>query len=134
VVPRTQIAPTLRFIDELGKRHNVAISNIFHAGDGNLHPLLMFDPRKPGEQERAIRASDEILEYCVKVGGSITGEHGVGMEKMEMMDRQFPPDSLELIGRFKKLFDPECRLNPGKVLPTGRGCLEIRQRTADMKY
>lgn len=134
VVPRTQIAATLRFIDDLGKRHNVAISNIFHAGDGNLHPLLMFDPRKPGEREKAIRASDEILEYCVKVGGSITGEHGVGMEKMEMMNRQFPSDSLDLIARFKKLFDPECRLNPGKVLPTGRGCLEIRQRSGDLKY
>ncbi|HUA83129.1 MAG TPA: FAD-linked oxidase C-terminal domain-containing protein [Bryobacteraceae bacterium] len=134
VVPRTQIARTLAFIEDLGKRHNVAISNIFHAGDGNLHPLLMFDPRNPGEKERAIHASDEILQYCISVGGSITGEHGVGMEKMEMMERQFPPDSLELIARFKKLFDPECRLNPGKVLPTGRGCLEIRQRPGDLKY
>ncbi|HLH40618.1 MAG TPA: FAD-linked oxidase C-terminal domain-containing protein [Bryobacteraceae bacterium] len=132
VVPRTQIAPTLRFIDQLGKRHNIAISNIFHAGDGNLHPLLMFDPRKPGEREKIIRASDEILEFCISVGGSITGEHGVGMEKMEMMEQQFPPDSLEFIARFKKLFDPECRLNPGKVLPTGRGCLEIRQRPGQM--
>ncbi len=132
VVPRTQIARTLRFIGELGKRHNIAISNIFHAGDGNLHPLLMFDPRKPGEREKIIRASDEILEFCIAAGGSITGEHGVGMEKMEMMERQFPPDSLECIARFKKLFDPDCRLNPGKVLPTGRGCLEIRQRPGAM--
>ena len=134
VVPRTQIAPTLRFIGELAERYGLAISNIFHAGDGNLHPLIMFDPRTPGELEKVKRASDEILEYCISVGGSITGEHGVGMEKMEMMDRQFSDDSLEMIGRFKKLFDPGCRLNPGKVLPTGRGCMEIRQRVGDLQF
>ncbi|MBZ5603182.1 MAG: FAD-binding protein [Acidobacteriia bacterium] len=132
VVPRTQIAPTLRFIEEVSKRHDVAISNIFHAGDGNMHPLIMFDPRVPGEMEKVRRASDEILEYCVQVGGSITGEHGVGMEKMEMMDRQFTPATLDTIAAFKKLFDPGCRLNPGKVLPTGRGCMEIRQRPGDL--
>jgi len=132
VVPRTQIAPTLCFIEELAKRHDLAISNIFHAGDGNLHPLIMFDPRVPGALERVLRASDEILEYCISAGGSITGEHGVGMEKMEMMERQFPPDSLAMIGRFKQLFDPGCRLNPGKVLPTGRGCMEIRQNRGDL--
>jgi len=132
VVPRTQIAPTLRFIGDLAKRHNLAISNIFHAGDGNLHPLIMFDPREPGALDKVRRASDEILEFCISVGGSITGEHGVGMEKMEMMDRQFSSASLDMIGRFKSLFDPDCRLNPGKVLPTGRGCMEIRQRVGDL--
>src|SRR5712691_8112660 len=113
VVPRTQIAPTLRFISELAQRYDLPISNIFHAGDGNLHPLIMFDPRKPGALDKVKRASDEILEYCISVGGSITGEHGVGMEKMEMMGRQFSDDSLAMIAGFKKLFDPECRLNPG---------------------
>jgi glycolate oxidase len=132
VVPRTQIAPTLRFIGEVSQRHQVAISNIFHAGDGNMHPLIMFDPRTPGEIEKVRRASDEILEYCISAGGSITGEHGVGMEKMEMMDRQFSPDTLDTIAAFKALFDPGCRLNPGKVLPTGRGCMEIRQRPGDL--
>jgi glycolate oxidase len=132
VVPRTQIAPTLKFIADVAQRHNLAISNIFHAGDGNLHPLIMFDPRTPGALETVRRASDEILEFCISVGGSITGEHGVGMEKMEMMERQFSSASLEMIGRFKSLFDPGCRLNPGKVLPTGRGCMEIRQRVGDL--
>ncbi len=132
VVPRTQIAPTLRFIGELAARYQLPISNIFHAGDGNLHPLIMFDPRKPGALEKVKRASDEILDYCISVGGSITGEHGVGMEKMEMMGRQFSDATLEMIGAFKKLFDPACRLNPGKVLPTGRGCMEIRQRPGDL--
>ena len=133
-MPRTKIAPTLRFIGELAERTGLAISNIFHAGDGNLHPLIMFDPRTPGALEKVLAASDEILEYCIAAGGSITGEHGVGMEKMEMMERQFSGDTLETIGRFKSLFDPGCRLNPGKVLPTGRGCMEIRQRGGDLRY
>jgi glycolate oxidase len=132
VVPRTQIAPTLRFIHELAERYGLAISNIFHAGDGNLHPLILFNPRVPGQLDQVKRASDEILDFCISVGGSITGEHGVGMEKMEMMAHQFTGDSLDMIGRFKKLFDPACRLNPGKVLPTGRGCMEIRQPVGDL--
>jgi glycolate oxidase len=132
VVPRTQIAPALKFMHEIGERYGLTISNIFHAGDGNLHPLILFDHRVPGEFEKVKQASDEILDYCIRVGGSITGEHGVGMEKMEMMGHQFAPDTLEMIGRFKKLFDPGCRLNPGKVLPTGRGCMEIRQRSGDL--
>ena len=127
VVPRTQVAPTLRYIAEVATRHNLRISNIFHAGDGNLHPIILFNARIPEELERAKNAGEDILRYCISVGGSITGEHGVGMEKNELMDRLFSPDSLACIGRFKSLFDPAGLLNPGKVLPTGRGCLEIRQ-------
>jgi glycolate oxidase len=115
-------------IEEIGLRYGIAISNVFHAGDGNMHPILPFDPRKPGELDRARLAGDEILQYCISVGGSITGEHGVGLEKMEMMSHLFPEDTLDLIRDFKGLFDPQCRLNPGKVLPTGKGCLEIRQK------
>jgi glycolate oxidase len=129
VVPRTQIARTLAAIAEIGAKYGIAISNVFHAGDGNMHPILPFDPRKPGDLERARKAGEEILEFCVSAGGSITGEHGVGMEKMELMANQFSDDTLELIRQLKSMFDPECRLNPGKVLPTGKGCLEIRQRT-----
>lgn len=128
VVPRTQIARTLRAIEEIGKRHGIAISNVFHAGDGNMHPILPFDPRKPGELERAQRAGEEILEFCISVGGSLSGEHGVGMEKMDLMSKQFSEETLNLIQRFKNLFDPLCSLNPGKLLPTGMGCMEIRQR------
>jgi glycolate oxidase len=127
VVPRTQIAPTLRYIAEVAKKHNLGISNIFHAGDGNMHPIILFNPHVEGELERAKAAGEDILTYCISVGGSITGEHGVGMEKNELMGKLFGPDSLDYIGRFKSLFDPSGRLNPGKVLPTGRGCLEIRQ-------
>ena len=128
VVPRTKIAPTLHFIGETARKYGLTISNIFHAGDGNMHPIILFDARKPGELERARAAGDEILRYCIDAGGSITGEHGVGMEKKELMAKQFTPETLDTMGKLKTLFDPEGRLNPGKVLPTGRGCLEIRQK------
>ena len=127
VVPRTQIAPTLEFIGQVAERYGLLISNIFHAGDGNLHPIILFNARKPGELERARAAGEEILRYCISVGGSITGEHGVGMEKNELMGDLFSEPTLEMMARLKGLFDPECLLNPGKVLPTGRGCMEIRQ-------
>ncbi len=127
VVPRTQVAPTLRYIAEVAKRHDVRISNIFHAGDGNLHPIILFNSHLPGDLDRARSAGEDILTYCISVGGSITGEHGVGMEKNELMDKLFPAASLDYMKKFKSLFDPQNKLNPGKVLPTGRGCLEIRQ-------
>ena len=128
VVPRTKVAQTLRFIEALGIKHGLAISNVFHAGDGNLHPIIPFNPRNLGELEKAQKAGDEILGYCLSVGGSITGEHGVGMEKMEMMKHAFPEETLDLIKQIKALFDPQCSLNPGKLLPTGKGCMEIRQK------
>ncbi len=127
VVPRTKIAPTLHFIGEVAAKYGLTISNIFHAGDGNMHPIILFNPRRPGDLEKARSAGDEILTYCIEAGGSITGEHGVGLEKKELMAKLFPPETLEMLSRLKLLFDPDGRLNPGKVLPTGRGCLEIRQ-------
>ena len=92
-----------------------------------MHPIILFNPRKPGDLEKARACGEDILRYCIEVGGSITGEHGVGMEKNELMAKLFSDDTLDMIRRLKFLFDPEGRLNPGKVLPTGRGCLEIRQ-------
>jgi glycolate oxidase len=127
VVPRTRIAPTLSFIHDVSRRSGLTISNIFHAGDGNLHPIILFNPRKSGDLEKARAAGEEILKWCIDCGGSITGEHGVGMEKNELMANQFPEATLDTIRSLKLLFDPDARLNPGKVLPTGRGCLEIRQ-------
>jgi glycolate oxidase len=128
VVPRTQIAPTLRFIAKTSDKYGLTISNIFHAGDGNMHPIILFNARTPGDLEKARGAGEEILLHCISVGGTITGEHGVGMEKNELMDKLFNAATLETIKRLKDLFDPDNRLNPGKVLPTGRGCLEIRQQ------
>ncbi len=127
VVPRTRITDTLLEIYRIGEKYGLKISNIFHAGDGNMHPIILFDARIPGQLRAAQLAGEEILAYCISVGGSITGEHGVGMEKMELMARQFSDDTLETIKDFKNLFDPECRLNPGKVLPLGKCCGEIRQ-------
>jgi glycolate oxidase len=127
VVPRTKVAPTLREIHRVADKYGLTISNIFHAGDGNMHPIILFNHHKAGELERAKAAGDEILRFCIQQGGSITGEHGVGMEKMELIGEQFSGETLDMIARFKKLFDPQCRLNPGKMLPTGKGCMEIRQ-------
>jgi glycolate oxidase len=127
VVPRTEIANTLRVIGEVSRRYGLTISNIFHAGDGNMHPIILFNPRHPGEFEKAHAAGEEILEHCIRVGGSITGEHGVGMEKNNLMAKLFSEESLDMMRKLKSLFDPQGILNPGKVLPTGRGCLEIRQ-------
>jgi glycolate oxidase len=126
VVPRTRIADTLRFIYRVAAKYDLTISNIFHAGDGNMHPIILFNHHKPEEFERTKQAGAEILEYCISVGGSITGEHGVGMEKNEMMPLLFPPETLEMIARLKSVFNPDGRLNPGKLLPTGKGCLEVR--------
>ena len=128
VVPRGQIAATLREIQKISEKYSLTISNIFHAGDGNMHPIILFDARKSGELERAQKAGEDILKFCIKVGGTITGEHGVGMEKMELMSLLFTEDSLHMIRSVKQLFDPTCRLNPDKVLPLGKGCMEIHQR------
>lgn len=126
VVPRTRIADTLRHIYKVSKKYDLTISNIFHAGDGNMHPIILFDPRSEDETMRTRQAGEDILRYCIKVGGAITGEHGVGMEKNELMPLLFEEDSLDRMERLMKIFNPEGRLNPGKILPTGKGCLEIR--------
>jgi glycolate oxidase len=127
VVPRTQIAPTLRAIGDVGKKFGLTISNIFHAGDGNMHPIILFDARKPGDLKKAQQAGFDILEFCISVGGSITGEHGIGMEKSDLMPHLFSEETIDMMRRFKSLFDPKGLLNPGKVLPIGKGCMEIRQ-------
>lgn len=127
VVPRTQIAPTLRKIGAISKRRGLTISNIFHAGDGNLHPLILFDARKPGDMEAAQSAGFDILEHCIKVGGSITGEHGIGVEKLALMDKQFRQESIEMMRKIKHMCDSSGLLNPGKLLPARKGCAEITQ-------
>jgi glycolate oxidase len=127
VVPRTKIAPALREIGAVSRRRELTIGNIFHAGDGNMHPVILFDARREGDLKRAQLAGFDILDYCISVGGSITGEHGIGMEKIELIGRQYSEESLDLMRRIKHMFDPLSLLNPGKMLPTGRGCAEIRQ-------
>ena len=133
VVPRTRIADTLRHIYRVSEKYGLTISNIFHAGDGNMHPIILFDPRSEEETLRTRQAGEEILRYCIEVGGAITGEHGVGMEKNELMPLLFAEDSLEQMDRLMRIFNPDGRLNPGKILPTGKGCLEVRPPPAQHK-
>ncbi|MCL4402648.1 MAG: FAD-binding protein [Acidobacteria bacterium] len=132
VVPRSRIVSTLGVITEVGRKYGLTISNVFHAGDGNMHPIILFNSHTPGELDKARAAGNEILIHCIAVGGSITGEHGVGMEKNELMGKLFSADTLDAIRGCKLLFDPTNLLNPGKVLPTGRGCLEIRQQAGSV--
>lgn len=126
VIPRTHIPETLRFIAEVGKRYGLKIGNIFHAGDGNLHPLILFDNRDPEQTRHAVQAGKEILQHCVDVGGSITGEHGVGMEKNDYMPMLFSSDDLDVMARLRDVFNPRSILNPQKVLPATRSCREVK--------
>jgi glycolate oxidase len=128
VIPRTKLPATLRKIEEIGRKYNLRIGNVFHAGDGNLHPIILFDERNEREFRDTIRAGDEILEFCIAVGGSITGEHGVGMEKDRLMPLLFSEADLELMRRVRAAFNPADLLNPGKIFPNSKGCGEIYVR------
>jgi glycolate oxidase len=126
VIPRTRLPETLRRIEEISRKYDLQIGNIFHAGDGNLHPLILFDERNREQFARVVAAGGEIMRHCVEVGGALTGEHGIGMEKNELMPLIFTPDDLALMERVRAAFNPAGRLNPGKVLPMGKACGEIR--------
>jgi glycolate oxidase len=128
VIPRTKLPATIRQINEIGKKYGFEIGDIFHAGDGNLHPIILFDASDPKQFERAVNASDEIIKFCIEMGGSITGEHGVGMEKDRLMPLLFTDADLELMRRVRDAFNPESLLNPGKIIPTAKSCGEIRVR------
>jgi glycolate oxidase subunit GlcD len=116
-VPRSKLTEVLGRISEIGVRHDLTIANVFHAGDGNLHPNLLFDRSDPEELSRVERASTEIMAVCVEAGGTITGEHGVGLDKRRYMSLVHSPDELDAMRRIKAVFDPLGRMNPGKVLP-----------------
>jgi len=122
VVPRTKLPHMLRRISEIGRRHDLRIVNVFHAGDGNIHPILLFDERDPQQVRRVLAASSEILEECLACGGSVTGEHGIGVEKLSFMHRMFQPSDLEAMERLRAAFNPDGRLSPGKMLPTAGAC------------
>lgn len=126
VIPRTKLTPTLLRIEEISKECGLVIGNIFHAGDGNLHPLILFDHRDPDQFRRARAAGTAIMQLCIEMGGTLTGEHGVGMEKNELMPLMFTESDLELMRKVRAAFNPLGRLNPGKVLPLGKGCGETR--------
>ncbi len=125
VVPRSKIPATLRHIENVAKKYDLIIGNIFHAGDGNLHPLILFDIRFADQLERTLAASTDILEYCIAVGGSITGEHGVGMEKRDLMATLFTDQDLDVMVGLRNSFNRDNVLNPEKLFPTPRMCREI---------
>jgi glycolate oxidase len=116
-VPRTKLPEVLRKVLETGKKNDVLIGNVFHAGDGNLHPLILFDERNKDELERVHKVTSEILKICADAGGTISGEHGIGIEKLKEMKFVFTESDLEAMRRVKRAFDPENILNPGKVVP-----------------
>jgi glycolate oxidase len=116
-VPRTKLPQVLRAVYSIAERYGLRVGNVFHAGDGNLHPCILFDERDEKQRELVLRAGREMLEACVEAGGTITGEHGVGLEKLELMSVQFTPHELSLMAKVKRAFDPKNLCNPGKVLP-----------------
>jgi glycolate oxidase len=124
-IPRKRLGEVLAFIAQMEAKYGLRCPNVFHAGDGNLHPLILFDANDAGELERTEQFASEVLEKCVQVGGTITGEHGVGVEKINQMCLQFRPDELELFMAVKRAFDPHGLLNPGKAVPTLARCAEF---------
>jgi glycolate oxidase len=122
VVPRTRLPEILKFISEVSERHDIKVVNVFHAGDGNLHPILLFDERDAQQIRRVMLASDEILEKCIELGGSVTGEHGIGVEKINFMNRLFTDEDLLVMEDVRKAFNPEGRCSPGKLLPVAGAC------------
>ena len=122
VVPRTKLPHILARIREIGQKHDIRIVNVFHAGDGNLHPILLFDERHPEEVKRVLAASEEILNECIDCGGSVTGEHGIGLEKINFMTRLFSEDDVEVMNRLRTALNPRGLLTPGKMLPTAGAC------------
>jgi glycolate oxidase len=124
VVPRTKLPHILRVIQQIGARHQVRIANVFHAGDGNIHPILLFDERDGDQVKRVLQASHEILDECIRCGGSVTGEHGIGVEKINFMPKLFGPDDLDMMLRLRSAFNPTGRCSPQKMLPTAGACIE----------
>jgi glycolate oxidase len=124
VVPRTKLPEVMRFIQRVSEKYGVAIANVFHAGDGNIHPILMFDERDADQVQRVLAASGEILDECIRLGGSVTGEHGIGVEKLDFMPKLFSPEDLSFMVRLRSAFNPTNRCSPNKMLPTAGACAE----------
>jgi glycolate oxidase len=125
VVPRTCLPQILRVIADVSSRYQLRIGNVFHAGDGNLHPIILYDEREPDQVRRAIDAGREILKACVEMGGSLTGEHGIGVEKIGEMPLMFSADDMRVMSELRHVFDPNERANPGKVIPQPGACVEV---------
>jgi glycolate oxidase len=125
VIPRTKLPYVLSRVNEIVAAHGLRVGNVFHAGDGNLHPNILYDPRKPGEETRVVDAGAEIMKVCAEVGGSISGEHGIGLEKADFMPFIFSTADLALMQQIKTAFNPTNLCNPGKIFPTRKSCGEV---------
>ncbi|MBC8063578.1 MAG: FAD-binding protein [Chlorobia bacterium] len=128
VIPRSKLPEMLDFVYEVAERHGVKVANLFHAGDGNLHPCFYFDDRDPKQVHAVIEAGEEIIRKCVSLGGSVTGEHGVGVEKQDLLPLMFTPDDLRLQAMAKQIFNQGNLCNPCKILPTEKSCVEHKKR------
>jgi glycolate oxidase subunit GlcD len=129
VIPRTRLPEVLAEISRISERYGLPVANVFHAGDGNIHPLILFDSRVPDQVERIFGMSDDIMKLCVGVGGSLSGEHGIGYEKKEYMDMVFTDTDLDVMMQVKRVFNPDGLLNPSKIFPSRRGCTEVGRHT-----
>ena len=129
VIPRTRLPEVLLEIDRISERYGLPVANVFHAGDGNLHPLILFDGRYPDQVDKIFTMSEEIMKLCVSVGGSLSGEHGIGYEKKEFMGFAFDDADLDAMMRVKRVFNPHGLLNPSKIFPSRRGCTEVGRHT-----
>ena len=124
VVPRSKLPVIMREMGDIAARHGLVFANVFHAGDGNLHPLILYDAQRPGELERAVHANEELLAACIALGGSVTGEHGVGADKAKNLPMQYAEADLNFMYRLRRVFDPDAIMNPGKLLPSHPACGE----------
>ena len=125
VVPRSRIPDILKEVKRISKEHGVTTGNVFHAGDGNLHPCILFDERDTSQLPKVLAAGEEILRRCIDMGGSATGEHGIGIEKINLMEYAFTPETLDAMRQLRDIFNPKGSFNPSKLLPSKRGCAEI---------
>lgn len=129
VIPRTQLPGVLSEIYRISDRYGLPVANVFHAGDGNLHPLILFDSRRADQVDKILEMGGDIMKLCVAAGGALSGEHGIGLEKKEFMDLVFSEIDLEVMMLVKRVFNPAGLLNPSKIFPTRRSCTEIGKHT-----
>jgi glycolate oxidase len=128
VVPRSRLPEMMQFIRATSEKYGLRIPNVFHAGDGNIHPLILYDERDPDQVKRTLQAGHDILEKCVELGGSVTGEHGIGVEKIDFMEKQFTVEDLDAMRMLRRVFDPEMRCNPHKMFPGSKRCADFAPR------
>ena len=128
VVPRSKVPEIMRFIRATSEKFGLRIPNVFHAGDGNIHPLVLYDERQPDQVQRAVSAGTDILQRCIELGGSVTGEHGIGVEKIDFMEKQFTRVDLDAMRAWRRVFDPDNRCNPHKIFPGSKRCSDFAPR------